>query len=154
MLLDNFHKSCQHLAGKTCGGGSSIFDISYAPSGTSYFTSTMGGWYVDIGFSDTAESFSEYKLVNSNSMDNSSLLTWVSSAVDNSQPYIKCITSTYINNTGNDVIVKEIGIIVKNTGQASGGALSYNYILARKVLDIPVTIHDGESYAFTYSISI
>lgn len=64
--------------------------------------------------------------------------------------YVYSITQTYINNTSNSITIKEIGWLADGTTYGP----TRKFLLTRKVLDTPVVIGPGESYAFTITIKV
>jgi len=54
---------------------------------------------------------------------------------------------TFTNNSGADVIVKEVGFIVRKFDAAHSGR---SWCLIRDVLDSPITIPDGASFTWRY----
>lgn len=59
--------------------------------------------------------------------------------------FILTVTTTYQNNTGEDVIIRELGLFVYETYS------SREHMLARILID-PVPVRAGRSYAFTMTI--
>ena len=106
-------------------------------------------FYVGIGTGNDAVTESDYKL--SNAL-NISLTARSQSIGGNANKYTRFATvaTTYTNNTGNAVTVKEIGIYVKYSTESS----AIGFYLTRELLDTPVTIAPGESYTFTAVIDI
>ena len=106
-------------------------------------------FYVGIGTGNDAVTESDYKL--SNAL-NISLTASSQSIGGNVNKYTRFATvaTTYTNNTGNAVTVKEMGIYVKHSAESS----STGFYLTRELLEIPVTIEPGESYTFTAVIDI
>ena len=141
-----------------------------------------GGWFVDVGLGNTAESPTDYKLADGNAHaggDNnannytagSSYLTHKYGRVlpgsgvtesimmpENESDTILYVESVYANEqVSGDVVIKEMGLI-RCLGNVSSGSISpsnftkCNYLVARKVLATPVTIHPGETYKFIYRL--
>lgn len=115
-----------------------------------------GGFYVAIGYGNASESVDDYKLADMQGVD-SNLLT-------HKYGYNKCfrgdsdypiwVESVYENTGEVNVTVKEIGLVYKPMFRYwNGGNWTYtNYLLARKVLANPVTIHPNEVYKFIYKL--
>lgn len=59
--------------------------------------------------------------------------------------FILTVTTTYQNNTGEDVIIRELGLFLFET------YASREHMIARILID-PVTVRAGRSYAFTMTI--
>ena len=128
---------------------------------------------LDVGFGDTAESADDYKLENSNMQKvqrSTAPLYHISGKVyngrngetqnllpDSDDGCMIRVEALYQNESPNtDVVVKEMGLIivpsaVDNSGSFASGEASW-FLIARKVLASPVTIHPGEIYKFTYKI--
>ena len=116
----------------------------------------FGGFYVAVGYGNASESVDDYKLADMQGVD-SNLLT-------HKYGYNKCfrgdsdypiwVESVYENTGSTNVTVKEIGLIYKPAYYAwNSGSWTYiNYLLARKVLANPVTIHPNEVYKFIYKL--
>lgn len=112
-----------------------------------------GGACVVVGFGDTAEAPDDYGLADGNY--NNARLAVANYGKNTFVPGdIISIYAGYTNNTGSNVIVKELGIIGNPTGnsQASGG--NNVCLLFRKVLETPVTIAPGETYIFSYRVKL
>lgn len=153
MLLENFHKACQgNIAGVGINGASSSnLNITSYPTNGSWYEAASYGRYVDVGFGETAVTKDDYKLDDSNVIDNR-YLTWLSTVTTNASPAISSVVTVYRNDGNSDIQVRELGLIMKNMNAASRPA--NNILLARKVLDTPITVHVGETMAFTYSIEL
>ena len=160
MLLENFRKCCY-------GGGNaslpycvdisgvasnySTLNITSNPGLAGYYSTAGYGWYVNVGFGDTAVDKDDYKLADDNIVD-SQLLTYISGAVSLSSPSIRTVVTTYRNDSGSSVTVKELGLVGKSYNTAS--AANRNVMIARKVLDTPITVPNGVTMSFTYSIDL
>lgn len=59
--------------------------------------------------------------------------------------FILTVTTTYQNNTGSDITIKELGLFI-HEGQAD-----MDHMLARQLVD-PIIVRAGRSYAFTMTI--
>lgn len=59
--------------------------------------------------------------------------------------FIMTVTTTYQNNTGNDITIKELGLFIHDTNN------NQDIMLARQLVD-PVIVRAGRSYAFTMTI--
>jgi hypothetical protein len=154
MLLSNFSAACRDTGGIKADGKAGHYTLANYPAQGSYYTYTSGGWYVDVGFGDTAVDVDDYKLDDSNSMDNNNLLTFVTTVLYTGSPYVKWVSSYYKNETNSAVTVKEIGMFVKQNGVSTGSGKQYNFMIARKILDTPITLQPGEVKSFSYGIDI
>lgn len=149
MLTKNFRLLCNNGASKAFDGSSTNYTISNYPTAAAYYTSNGQGWYCDVGFDDTPESVNDYKLGDSNSYDTPTL-TFVSGTTLNAEPAIRTTITIYKNETANDVVVKELGMIVKTANNVS--TPSKNVLFARKVLSSPITVPAGATMAFTFEL--
>lgn len=125
-----------------------------------YFQSTSdsnyGGFYVAVGYGNASESIDDYKLADMQGVD--------SNLLSHKYGYNKCfrgdsdypiwVESVYENTGSVNVTVKEIGLVFKPCWYTWNNAswLYNNYLLARKVLANPVTIHPNEVYKFIYKL--
>lgn len=132
-----------------------------------------GYFMLDVGFGNTAESADDYKLAESNMQlvqrstaplyhVTGKIYTGQGSNVQNLMPdsddgCMLRIEALYQNESPtDDVVVKEMGVIANPSGNGSTSSVSCGeagwFLIARKVLASPVTIHPGETYKFTYKI--
>lgn len=125
---------------------------SYSNNVNSYFSNGTSGSYVDVGFGNTPETENDYKLANSNAIDTPTL-TFISNGyvASSTYPYIRNLTTTYANNTGNDVTITEVGYVQKGTGASSGTS---NILFTRTVLDTPITVPAGSTVAVTITMEV
>lgn len=122
----------------------------------SYGNYGQGKVWLDVGYGETAETPSDYRLADGNISN--TLLTATASGVNThaaspTQRMFFSVYTTFQNNGNSDVIVKEVGVY----GNPSTNGYAYNtntVLLCRKVLDNPITIAPGESYNFTYQLKI
>ena len=132
--------------GTNASGG----NISSLYTNSVYYTNTQMGRYVDVGFGNTAPTSSDYKLEDSNACDTPTL-TWISSIEARQYPSLRSVTSVYRNDTGSNVVVKEIGMVTHGNGASNN---AYNALLTRTVLDSPITVAPGEVKAFTITLDV
>ena len=121
----------------------------------SHYCGTANGTYVLIGAGDTDVDFNDYDMADTDSIipsdgtkmrDVSSSATWTSSTGS-------VISTVWTNFSDAPITVKEVGLVNKfTTGNAY--SKSANLLIARSILETPITIGAGESYAFTYSVSV
>ena len=156
MLLNNFRLACNNATTICPTGATTDQTISISQNNTTYgyYKSNTNGWYVDVGFGNTAENINDYKLDddNINFSDNTTVLTHLGGACYANAPSIRTVISSYRNDTENNITVTEIGMLGK-----TGGSTNYprrNTLIARKVLATPVVITPGSTVAFTYSIDM
>lgn len=124
----------------------------YVNNTNSYYSSNSAGSYVDVGFGNTPETQSDNKLAISNAID-SPTLTFISNGfvANGTYPYLRNLTTTYANNSGNDVTITEIGYVQKG-GQASNAG--YNALMSREVLDTPILVPSGQQVSITISFEL
>jgi len=156
MLLENFRTACigTTVQSKGMDGNFSNYSqlaITDTPAGAGYYTIAAKGWYVNIGYGDTAVDKGDYKLANDNIIDTNSL-TYVTGSVVNTTPSLRCAITTYRNDTASAVVVKELGLVGKCYSAAN--ELRRNVLIARKVLETPITVPAGATMSFTYSIDL
>ena len=106
--------------------------------------------FISLGASDTPVTYEDTNLA-----DPISTLTKVSAsfvAETSGSKTLLTYTITVRNDTSSAITVKEIGI--GGYHWATGNTNTSGIMIARSVLDTPVTIGVGEMYTFTYSISL
>lgn len=157
MILKNY---CYVSSGQSVIGMTGVSQAaSYAPSisanvanANAYITNATAGYYVDVGFDDTTPTIDDYVLGDSNATAATRLLTYVSStSAGGTYPYIRYVTTVYRNDTENDVVVKEVGLVSK---YSLANRADRNYLLTHTVLDTPITIHAGETYSFVVNLEM
>ncbi len=165
----------QHSFLATCS--LSAYGTNYGGMDRYAFKTTTNGSYgymmLDVGFGNTAESADDYKLAESNIQlvqRSTAPLYHISGKVytgqnaseqnlmpDSDDGCMLRIEALYQNESPtDDVVVKEMGIIavpgtVGTSSTQNAGEAGW-FLIARKVLASPVTIHPGETYKFTYKI--
>lgn len=144
MLNKNYRKligkafSGYLVAVKDIDGNTINTDIN---SGWNNTASSGTGKYIEMlfGSGKTPPTEDDYK------MENRITLTFVSASQSNGDDnFIKSFTGTYINNTGSQVSISELGLCLVSDTKV--------ILLARIVLSSTVTIEQGEIYAFNYTI--
>ncbi len=124
-----------------CGG--------YMADPTTAYGSLGGGIsLLNVGFGDTPETAGDYILADGN--DANPLLKVVARSKNVAALGEICNVYVNVRNDGSsNVTVKEIGLYGNPTYSGSSGG-SNTCLLARKVLETPVTIAPGETYSFNY----
>lgn len=155
MLLDNFQRACQNIAGMNFNGAlANNISIALRVTDATHYTTTSYGWYCDVGFGDTAVAHDDYVLADSNAVGSSAgALTFMAGQTLNVYPNIRMCISTYKNNGSDDVVVKELGLVGKTSGNTANNK-ALNHLIARKVLDTPIVVPAGATMAFTYAIDM
>lgn len=130
---------------------------SYLTYNYKNYTSGAAGYFVGIGTGNAAETTSDYNLTWDTVLEHR--YGHVKRDVDTNK--LVQVESVYENLSGSDVIIREIGLIAKpgfsSNGQsasASDAWLGNNYLVARKVLASPITVHHNEVYKFIYILDI
>ena len=103
-------------------------------------------WAIFVGKGDTEPTFTDYALVSK-----ATELTWLSGGMTvDSNNTLWSLTSTFKNNTESPVVIKEVAMGWYHNSTSDG----YGILIARSLLETPVTIAPGETYAFTYNIEV
>jgi hypothetical protein len=131
------------------GGGTVVANTNNAAA---FFSNSLAGSYIDVGFGNTPEDKDDYILAESNAVD-SPVLTFVSNGfvASATYPYIRNLTTTYANNSESDVTITEVGYAQKS-GTANSKA--HNVLLTRTVLGKPIVVPKGKQVAITISLSL
>ena len=162
MILSNFASLC---VAKMTGAQSSPYakttagaDINGTVSINTYnpccfwrmYGTTSNDTRIVLGDSDTPVTVDDYALGN----DITSSLSFVSGITGptrTAKSDFPSITAAFKNNTANAITVKEVGVM---TGYNFNNSSQTGQCLIARKLITPVTIQPGESYAFTYSMSL
>lgn len=123
------------------------------------YTESTDWWVLAIGSGSTSPTKSDYKLENwiptSKVKFISSRVTQNKNYLDYDEPpeFIFNYATTYKNVSSDPVTVSEIGLVVGTPNWSSPTGSEQNkkvkILLARNVLDNPITIQPGELYTFT-----
>ena len=140
--MNNYSNTYPTLMNNTTANMNFTFTTNYV-----YYTNTgnTNGWWIDIGFGDTAVDPDDYKLEDSNALD-TVILDFVSGTNDRPNGKLISLTGTFQNNTANDVTVKEVGLCMRS------GVQTRNVLVAREVLDTPIVMHPDEIRSFTFAL--
>jgi hypothetical protein len=109
-------------------------------------SSAIGNLYMKVGTGTTAPTENDYELNNINTD-----VSCDSVVAGSSANYTKTYTAIFSNPTTSDITVTEVGLY----GKVCYDSRSSYYmivLLARTVLDTPITIPAGESKAITYEL--
>lgn len=126
-------------------------DRSSTVKDNNYAYSRYNGMVLFVGTGDTPVTAEDYCLAEAKELS----VTGASCVHSSNEK--TAITRTFVNETGEDVTIKEVGAYIFFTGYGNTGNGSYNYpvvMIGRKVLDEPVTMAVGDSYTFTYIIDM
>ena len=104
-------------------------------------TSDVVAPFIGVGSGDAVESANDYKLDNY-----INTLSYVSGVAGNNGD-LTTKTTTFKNNTSSTIVVKELGLYY-------GWSNMTPVLIARKVLDTPVSIEPGETKTFSVHIYI
>lgn len=156
MLLKNFQagftstiyaKTMDNLNNVTFYPG----NMAYNQNNIHYGGSYSGGPHVVIGAGDTPPTKEDYDLADSSIMASDKMRSLTQTASWTKEDGT-VVTVQWQNNSDSAITVREVGFAMKSANTAY--SKSANYLLARKVLDTPVTIQPNEVYAFSYGIKI
>lgn len=116
-----------------------------------YCGNSSSTFHVMIGGGDTAPTKNDYDMADTSiiASDKMVSMTQVASATRESGT---TVTTQWKNNSSSAIVIKELGLAFKRSSTAYSKAA--NILFARKVLDTPVTVQPGETYAFSYNIKI
>lgn len=159
MILKNFMNWIQNNVSYTSFAGGNVSQGSMGGNITGnannvncYYSTGVGGSYVDVGFGNTPATENDYKLANSNAVDTPTL-TFISNGyvAAGTYPYIRNLTTTYSNDSANDVTITEIGYAQKSTAVNASGS---NVLLVREVLDTPILVPAGKTVSVTITMEV
>lgn len=125
--------------------GGSPYNYTYT-NGTA--TSNGIHWAVALGTGDTEPTFEDICLASKTSPSD---MTWLSgSSARQLNTMLWSITCVFKNTSSAPITIKEVGLLLyTNSTSNNKGAL-----IARSVLETPVTVGVNETYAFTYEIEL
>lgn len=105
------------------------------------------GFTIFLGTGDTEATVNDYCLANSIE------LASTGGSCTHLENGVTTVQRTFVNNTENDVTIKEIGLYMFSPNSDSNSSYQYPIILmGRKVLTSPITIPVGDTYTATYNI--
>ena len=113
--------------------------------------SRRNGMVLFVGTGDTPVTADDYCL------DSAIELSVTAASCTHNAEEKTIITRTFVNETGEDVTIREVGVYIFFAGASADGVTTYNYpviMIGRIVLDTPVTMAVGEGYTFTYIIDM
>lgn len=158
MLLRNFQTgfaSSNSTTGIAMNGTTiaSIYlgNLAYMSSNIHYGGNYSGGPHVVIGAGDTPPTVNDYDLADSSIMASDKMAS-LTQATSWTKQDGTAVTVQWVNNSNAPITVKEVGLALKLSNTAYSKAA--NALVARKVLDTPVTVQPGETYAFTYGLKV
>lgn len=137
-VVSNFGMSFKDINGNNKTGSGDYYSIAMG------LRNDYG--YIAIGSDDTEPEMSDYAVKAPISITKNSQRVSMADALSGGDMFQ--VTTTYTNNTESPVVVKEVAIYAANN------YISFTACVARSVLETPVTIGVGESYAFTYKVSV
>ncbi len=127
-------------------------DSTVSSNNWSIFTSSDNKRFY-VGYGTTAPTSSDYSMEDLDTdLTQISIIKTPNASISYSDDFVCSYTATYKNNTENNIVITEIGFGFYNT---YGGYSSddRNVLLAREVLETPVTIEPNKSYSFSITIS-
>ena len=101
-----------------------------------------------VGQNGTPANADDYKILNALSDSYFEVLSQTTSYESNFNGVYAIITRVLKNKSTSPMTIKEIGLYVK------GDVINDEFMIAREVLDEPVTMLPGEKHSFTMSIGI
>ncbi|MBD3408441.1 MAG: hypothetical protein GF411_20125 [Candidatus Lokiarchaeota archaeon] len=107
-----------------------------------------------VGSDDTTMSMDDYNLGSElTTLDYGSYTkpTGSVASVSGSESSKSC-SRVFTNNTGGNVTIKEVGLIISHYDSPGGG--DEDILVFRKVLGSPVTLSDGDTYALTWKMKV
>ena len=128
-----------------------LSQMTYINANSHYGGSASGAFHVIAGAGDAAVTEEDYDMADISILANDKLRP-IQQTATYAQSNGAVVTTSYRNDSAAPITVKEIGLAYKNDGRAYSKAS--NILIARKVLDSPVTIQPGETYVFTYNFKI
>ena len=102
------------------------------------------GFILFVGTGDTPVESSDYKL------DSRIVLDVLGASCTQSPNGVVTVMRNFANNTGSDVLIKEVGLYMFMQSTIA----SYPVMIGRKVLLTPVSILNGDSRTFEYTIDM
>lgn len=116
----------------------------------SYVPSFRNGMVLFVGTGDTPVTADDYCLAEAKE------LQVTGASCTHTENETTLVTRSFINNTSEDVTIKEVGLYVFHDFNNVGSSSYHQYIvmIGRTVLDTPVTMAVGEGYTFTYIIDM
>ena len=132
-------------------GTISLSYMSGINSGSHYSGSSSGAFYVMIGAGDTAPTRDDFDMADTSIVASDKMVSLVQTATYTKAGGITA-TTQWKNNSSSPITIKELALTFKFNSAAY--QKSANVIVARQVLDTPVTVQPGETYAFSYNIKV
>ena len=138
-----------------------ISGTSVAPASATAGTALYGATYtyksptakwIDVGFGSTVESSTDHALSDANATRE--YLTCINQAQalrESTDMY--SVEATFKNEGSSPIIVREIGLFMGNVSNATS-AYTDCLLVGRDLLSEPVQIEAGDSYKFTYKVSL
>ena len=117
---------------------------------TNDLNNIQNGFILFVGTGDTPVTANDYKL------DTPISLPVASASCKHNTDNTTVVMRTFVNETEDDIEIKEIGLYVFQTNRytSSDTRTFLPVLIGRKVLENPVIIGTGSSYAFTYTINM
>lgn len=116
-----------------------------------YCGSSSGTFYVMIGGGDTPPTKDDYDMADTSivASDKMRSMYQTASYTTNSGA---TVTTQWKNFSSSPITIKELGLAYKRSSATYDK--SVNILWARKVLETPVTVQPGETYAFSYNLKV
>lgn len=140
------------MSGSNFNGYISFNIVGYDASNCHYGSNNgYNSAHVIVGGGDTPVTKEDYDMADTSILGNDKLRSVRQTATYNASNGA-VVTTMWRNDSAAPITVKEIGVAYK--ADMTAYDKTKNVLLARKVLDSPVTIQPGESYVFTYNFKI
>lgn len=123
------------------------FYTSSSSSSTVYYSNTIA---MLVGTGNTAATKDDYKLVSQVELESG-----VDSATMDAEHGMLRVVREFINNTGSNVIITEVGMYNVSISKSSSSAWTvHTFLIGREVLSESVTIEPGKSCTFTFTVDM
>ena len=133
------------------GGAGSLSYCSNISSTCHYCGNGQSAFHVIIGGGDTPPAFDDYDMADTSIIASDRMVSMVQTASYTTNGGTT-ITTQWKNKSSSPITVKEIGLASKRSSTTYDKGS--NVLYARTVLETPVTVQPGETYAFSYNLKI
>ena len=151
-IFCNSSAALKYMNGSTYNGLLYSANVAINSSGCHYGGNGYAAFHVIIGAGDTPVTVDDYDLADASIMASDKMQSQ-NQSTSSSRNNGTVVNTQWYNSSAAPITVKEIGLAFKNNPN-SPYSKSVNILAARKVLDTPVTIQPGETYVFTYRVSV
>lgn len=159
MFVRNFQSifSWNNVSLKTMGDTSSnnslgSTQVGYGAQACHYGGDGSGAYHVIIGAGTTPVTIDDFDLADSSIMAADKMVSQLQ-ATTSSRAHGSVVSTQWYNSSDAPITVKEIGLAYKFMSN-SRYTKSANFLCGRQILDTPVTINPGETYTFSYRVTV